>query len=61
MKVQQEEPLDIYSVVSEHAVDSALIKNEGSIQLPVYYTSGRMDGASEKRTKGQSTRETGHY
>ena len=39
VKVQQGEPFDIYLAVSEHAVSSALVKNEGSIQLHVYYIS----------------------
>ena len=42
-KVEDGEPLDIYLAVSEHAVSSALIKSEGNHQLPVYYTSRRLN------------------
>jgi len=44
-KVQEGEPLEIYLAVSEHAVSSALIKNEGKHQVPVYYTSRRLNEA----------------
>ena len=44
-KVQEGEPLEIYLAVSKHAVSSALIKNEGKHQVPVYYTSRRLNEA----------------
>ena len=38
------EELYLYLVVSLHAVSSALIKEEGRVQKPVYYTSQALRG-----------------
>lgn len=51
MKVHQGEPLDIYLTVFDHASSWALIKNEGPIQLMVYYTSHRMEDAETRYPK----------
>ena len=50
-KVEDGEPLDIYLAVLEHAVSSALVKNEGNHQLPVYYTSRRLNDAEGRYPK----------
>ena len=39
------EELYLYLVVSPHAVSSALIRKEGKVQKPVYYTSRALRGA----------------
>ena len=39
------EELYLYLVVSLHAVSSALIREEGKVQKPVYYTSRALRGA----------------
>ena len=39
------EELYLYLVVSPHAVSSALIREEGKVQKPVYYTSRTLRGA----------------
>ena len=39
------EELYLYLVVSPHAVSSALIREEGKVQKPVYYTSRALRGA----------------
>ena len=41
----QGEELYLYLVVSPHAVSSALIREEGRVQKPVYYTSRALRGA----------------
>jgi hypothetical protein len=45
---QQGEALSLYLAVSPTAVSSALIREEGGIQLPVYYTSKAFQGAKER-------------
>ena len=39
------EELYLYQAVSHHAVSSALIRDEGKVQKPVYYTSKALRGA----------------
>ena len=39
------EELFLYLAVTSHAVSSALIRNEGKVQKPVYYTSRALRGA----------------
>ena len=39
------EELYLYLVVSPHAVSSALVREEGKVQRPVYYTSKVLQGA----------------
>ena len=39
------EELFLYLAVTLHAVSSALIKEEGKVQKPVYYTSRALKGA----------------
>ena len=41
----QGEELYLYLAVSAHAVSSALIREEGKVQKPVYYTSRALTGA----------------
>ena len=45
---KQGEPLSLYLVVSPTVVSSALIKEEDSVQLLVYYTSKAFQGAEER-------------
>uniref|UniRef100_A0A2N9H452 Uncharacterized protein n=1 Tax=Fagus sylvatica TaxID=28930 RepID=A0A2N9H452_FAGSY len=45
---QQGEALSLYLAVSPTAVSSALIREDGGTQLPVYYTSKAFQGAEEK-------------
>uniref|UniRef100_A0A2N9F0D0 Integrase catalytic domain-containing protein n=1 Tax=Fagus sylvatica TaxID=28930 RepID=A0A2N9F0D0_FAGSY len=45
---QQGETFSLYLAVSPIAVSSALIREEGGTQLPVYYTSKAFQGAEEK-------------
>jgi hypothetical protein len=42
------ESLYIYLAVSEHAVSAAIVREEYSIQKPVYYTSKTLDGAESR-------------
>ena len=42
------EELFLYLAVTSHAVSSALIRKEGRIQKPVYYTSKALRGAEER-------------
>ena len=39
------EELYLYLAVSPHAVSSALIREEGKLQKPIYYTSRALKGA----------------
>ena len=39
------EELFLYLAVTPHAVSSALIREEGKVQKPVYYTSKALRGA----------------
>ena len=39
------EELYLYLAVSPHAVSSALIREEGKVQKPIYYTSPALKGA----------------
>uniref|UniRef100_A0A2N9GP39 Uncharacterized protein n=1 Tax=Fagus sylvatica TaxID=28930 RepID=A0A2N9GP39_FAGSY len=45
---QQGEALSLYLAVSPTAVSSALIREDGGTQLPVYYTSKAFQGAEER-------------
>uniref|UniRef100_A0A2N9FWX9 Uncharacterized protein n=1 Tax=Fagus sylvatica TaxID=28930 RepID=A0A2N9FWX9_FAGSY len=45
---QQGETLSLYLAVSPTAVSSALIREDGGTQLPVYYTSRAFQGAEER-------------
>ena len=45
----QGEELYLYLVVSPHAVSSALIREEGKVQKPVYYTSRALRGAEGRK------------
>jgi hypothetical protein len=45
---QQGETLSLYLAVSPTAVSSALIREDGGTQLPVYYTSKAFQGAEER-------------
>uniref|UniRef100_A0A2N9HYA4 Reverse transcriptase/retrotransposon-derived protein RNase H-like domain-containing protein n=1 Tax=Fagus sylvatica TaxID=28930 RepID=A0A2N9HYA4_FAGSY len=45
---QRDETLFLYLAVSPTAVSSALIREEGNTQLPVYYTSKAFQGAEER-------------
>ena len=42
---QPGEEIYLYLVVSPHAISSALIKEEGKVQKPVYHTSKVLRGA----------------
>ena len=42
------EELFLYLEVTPHAVSSALIRKEGKVQKPVYYTSKALRGAEER-------------
>ena len=42
------EELFLYLAVTPHAVSSALIREEGKVQKPVYYTSKALRGAEER-------------
>ncbi|KAK1399355.1 hypothetical protein POM88_009218 [Heracleum sosnowskyi] len=45
---QQGEVLVLYLAVSEYAVSAVLIREEGGVQLPVYYVSKRLVGAETR-------------
>ena len=45
---QQGETFSLYLAVSSIAVSSALIREEGGTQLPMYYTSKAFQGAEER-------------
>ena len=42
------EELFLYLAVTPHAASSALIRKEGKVQKPVYYTSKALKGAEER-------------
>ena len=44
------EELYLYLAVPPHAVSSALIREEGKVQKPMYYTSRALRGGGGKRT-----------
>ena len=47
------EELYLYLAVSPHAVSSALIRKEGKVQKPVYYTSRALRGAEVISANGK--------
>uniref|UniRef100_A0A2N9F391 Integrase catalytic domain-containing protein n=1 Tax=Fagus sylvatica TaxID=28930 RepID=A0A2N9F391_FAGSY len=52
---QQGEALSLYLAVSPTAVSSALIREDGGTQLPVYYTSKAFQGAEERISSNGET------
>jgi hypothetical protein len=42
------ESLYIYLAASEHAINSAIVREEYNIQRPIYYTSKTLDGAESR-------------
>ncbi|XP_024018099.1 uncharacterized protein K02A2.6-like [Morus notabilis] len=47
-KPNDDEELSLYLSVSQHAVSSVLIKEEGKVQLPIYYVSKRLLDAESR-------------